>query len=191
MIESDPVSRVVEYLEPSGYRLLPSSLLISGMTFAFPAVLVGPENTSDIVLVADTAVADDNDFILRQVLGVGRALDIARKNNPLTTIIVGPRPKQSVITAMMSACRVLPIGALPTENPEEILSNWLAILTPLTQKEQNIVADPLGELLREASKLRNDVADIANVGVDGSVAVVEAINKLIIKDLSVLLEEEV
>ncbi len=190
MIESNPVSRVVEYLKPSGYRQLPSPLLISGMTFDFPAILVGPENTSDIVLVADT-VETDNNIILRQVLGVGRALDIARKSNPLTTIIVGPRPKQSIITAMMSTCRVLPIGALSSENPEKVLTNWLAILTPLAQEEQNVTADPLGELILAVSKLRNDVADIANVAIEGSGAVEEAMNNLIIKDLDGVLEEEV
>ena len=190
MIESNPVSRVIEFLEPSGYRLLPSPLLISGMTFKFPAILVGPENTSDIVLVADTAEEADNNIILRQVLGVGRALDIARKNNPLTTIIVGPRPKQSVFTAMMSACRVLPIGALPSENPEKVLTNWLAILTPLAQEEQNITADPLGELFLAVSELRNDVANIVNVAIEGSDAVEEAMNALITKDLDGVLEDE-
>lgn len=188
MSESNPVLKVIHFLKPSGYRLISSPLLISGMTFNFPAILVGPENTSDIVLVADTAIEDNND-ILRQVLAVGRALDIAQKNNPLTTIIVGPRPEQSLILTMMSVCRVLPVGALPSENSEKILTNWLSILTPLAQESKSIIVDPLGDLIFEASDLRSDIVDIANISMEGVESVKNAINALITSDFENLLED--
>lgn len=190
MTVSEPVSRVIKFLEPCGYRLFPAPLMISGMTFTFPAVLAGPENTSDLVLVVDTAETDDNDNILRQVLGVGRALDIARKSNPLTTIIVGPRPSQSLISEMMSVCRVLPIGTLPAKDADKVLANWLAVLTPLVSFEGGIVVDPLRELRIGIAGLREDVAAIANCADEGSGAVEEAINRILIGELEEAWESE-
>ena len=187
---SKPVSRVIEYLEPFGYRLLPEPLLISGMTFTFPAVLAGPENTSDLVLVVDTAETDDNDSIVRQVLGIGRALDIASQSNPLTTIIVGPRPCSQLISEMMSVCRVLPVGTLMPEDAETVLANWLAVLTPLMLLEKGVVVDPLGALRKETADLREDVAAIANSAGSGSDAVREAIDNILISELEEAWEDE-
>lgn len=190
MTTGNPVSRVVDHLAMHGYRPLPTPLMISGMQFTFPAVLVGPENTSDLVLVADTAETDDNDTIVRKVLGVGRALDIARKTNPLTTIIVGPRPTQSTISDMMSACRVLPIGSVITEEADAAVSNWLAVLTPLVAHEDSIVVDPLSELQDEISNLRPDILAVTESAKMGANAVEAAINTIILKDLEEGLEEE-
>ena len=187
---SKPVSRVIEYLEPCGYRLLPAPLIIGGMTFTFPAVLAGPENTSDLVLVVDTAETDNNDSIVRQVLGVGRALDIARKSNPLTTIIVGPRPFSPLISEMMSVCRVLPVGALLPEDAETVLANWLAVLTPLAPYGEGVVVDPLGELHEEITDLRKDVAAVSNSAGRGSDAVRDAIDKILIGELKEAWEDE-
>lgn len=190
MTTTSPVSRVVDHLTLHGYRLLPAPLMISGMKFKFPAVLVGPENTSELILVADTAETVDNNTIVRQVLSVGRALDIARKTNPLTTIIVGPRPTQSAISDMMSACRVLPIGSVPLEDADAAVSNWLAVLTPLVAHEDSIIVDPLSELQDEIANLRADIVAVAGVADSGKIAVENAINAIIVEDLEGGMEQE-
>lgn len=190
MTTGNPISQVVNHLIAHGYRQLPAPLMISGMQFRFPAVLVGPENTNDLVLVADTAETEDNDTIVRQVLSVGRALDIARKTNPLTTIIVGPRPSQSAISEMMSACRVLPIGAVTPKDADATVTNWLAVLTPLVAHEDSITADPLIELQREVANLRADIFAITEVANRGEKCVVNAINSIIIENLEEGVEQE-
>ena len=170
---------------------LPPPLLISGMQFRFPAVLFGPAKSSDLILIADTAEIENNGEIVRQVLGVARALDVARARNPLTTIIVGPRPSQAEIADMMSVCRVLPLGAMSVEETDGLLANWLAILTPLgLVTSDNLVVDPLTELQTELAGLRDDIAALAPLANEGSGAVKSAINAIMTAELEQAWEDE-
>ena len=112
MTMSDPVSAVVTYLEERGFVQRPAPLMIRGVTFSFVAVLHGPEGFSDLVLVCDTIAHDRDDDIVRQVLGFARALDMARKTNPLTTVIVGRRPDFALTAQLTNVSRVLALGTL-------------------------------------------------------------------------------
>ena len=189
MTASRPVSSVIKYLQQYGYRLLPAPLMVSGMTFNFPAVLVGPKNSSDLILVSDTAETQENSFIVRQVLAVGRALDIAQMSNPLTVIVVGPQPSQSMIFEMMSVGRVLPVGTLPADAADQILANWLAVLTPIASKKAAILVDPVMELEEAISTLREDVIGIVKYAAGGSDDIKEAINDLLKAELEKALDD--
>lgn len=158
MTTRDPVDRVADYLERNGFRRLPSPLVINRMAFKFPAVLGGAEKSSDLILVVDTVNLEDAE-IVRQVLGVARALDVARSSNPLTTVIVGPRPKQDILEELIAVCRVLPLGTIG--DGEEELVNWLAVLTPLNEIDANgIVADPIAELRQQIEDLPDEIREL-------------------------------
>lgn len=180
---TDPVEHVAAFLEGQGYRRLPSPLVINRMTFRLPVVLGGPEKSSDLILVADTVNAENAD-IVRQVQGVARALDVARASNPLTTIIVGPRPGQDDLNAIMSVCRVLPVGTVTGGDGEQHLKNWLAVLTPLNQIDTDeIVADPIATLKERIGDLPDEIAALADLAVDGEAAVEGGVNALLTKVL--------
>lgn len=193
MTAASPVEQVVTYLTALGHQLLPEPLVISGLKFAFPAVLSGPERSSDLVIVVDTAVEMPNEALVRQILAVARALDVARQKNPITTIVVGPRPKPDQISEMMSISRVLALGPLPANEveAEKVLKNWLAVLTPLPEIDfDERSADPLEELRASAGDVREDVRSILEE-VDGGVrAVAKRMNELIECDLAPIQEVE-
>lgn len=193
MSASDPVERVVAYLEGHGFRRLPGPLMINRTRFRFPAVLVGPERSSDLVLVADTVGEEKDSDIVRQVQGVARALDIARSSNPVTTVIVGPRPNQDRLSAMMEVCRVLPLGSIAREGAasDAILNNWLAVLTPLDQIDTDgIVTDPIAALKESLDGLPEEISALADEAVLGAGAVENALNELLTAHLDAGLEKE-
>ena len=181
MTKSDPVERVVEFLVGAGFQELPAPLLIRQSRFEFAAVMMGPGNASDIVLVSDTVNAKDAD-VVRKIQGVARALDLARSRNPLTSVLVGPRPTPDNLTKMTQVCRVLPVGTIPADEKEsqEHLSNWLAVLTPLNQIDtEGVVADPMAELISRINDLSPEVQALCEHVPAGSAAVEEAVNMLL------------
>ena len=97
---SAPVKRVVAFLEDAAFQLLPSPLIIRQSKFDFAAVMMGPGEASDIILIADTVIEKDAE-IIRRIQGVARALDLARSRNPLTSILVGPRPHPEYLNKAM------------------------------------------------------------------------------------------
>lgn len=192
MTKSAPVEKVVEFLVSAGFQELPTPLVIRQSRFEFPAVMMGPGNASDIVLVSDTVNAKDAD-IVRKIQGVARALDLARSRNPLTSVLVGPRPIPGDLTKMMQVCRVLPVGTVPTEEKEskEHLSNWLAVLTPLNQiHTDGVVADPMAELISRLGDLSPEVQALCNSVPSGTSAVEEAANNLLAEALRSAWENE-
>jgi len=183
MIATDPVERVADFMVGHGFRRLPAPLVIDRMTFRFPAVLGGAEKSSDLILVADT-VGIDNVDIVRQVEGVARALDIARSSNPLTTIIVGPRPGQIDLNAMKAVCRVLPVGTVTGDDGLRHLQNWLAVLTPLDQIDTDgVVADPIAALKERLGDLPDEIAALAELAANGESAIEKAVNSLLAEAL--------
>ncbi|RYD84778.1 MAG: hypothetical protein EOP84_04565 [Verrucomicrobiaceae bacterium] len=193
MTAASPVEQVVSYLTALGHHLLPEPLVISGLKFAFPAVLSGPERSSDLVIVLDTAVETPNEALVRQVLAVARALDVARQKNPITTIVVGPRPERDHIAEMMSISRVLALGPLPVvaADAEKVLENWLAVLTPLPEIDfDERGADPLEELRARINDIREDVQSVLEEAEGGARAVTRKMNWLIERDLAPLQETE-
>ncbi len=191
MTVSDPVEAVVAYLEERDFIRWPEPLMIRGVKFSFDAVLHGPEGFSDLVLVCDTLEHDRDEDIVRKVLGLARALDMARKTNPITTVIVGRRPELSLIAQLTNVSRVLALGALDAAvDVTAHLDNWLAVLTPLQiAAPTESVADPMTELREAAFGLRSDLLALLDAAVDGEKSVRLKVNALIEKDLVPFLEE--
>ncbi|MBB4659599.1 hypothetical protein GGQ59_002136 [Parvularcula dongshanensis] len=174
------------FLANAGFHELPLPLVIRQSTFEFAAVMMGPGDASDIVLIADTVDARDAD-VVRRIQGVARALDLARSRNPLTCVLVGPRPHPDHLSRLMQVCRVLPVGTIPSgeEHSEEHLSNWLAVLTPLDQIDtEGAVADPMAELMSRIDDLTPDVQALCENVPNGPSAVEAAVNELLTKSLS-------
>jgi hypothetical protein len=185
MTASTPVEGVVELLTGSGYRRLPSPLSIAGVSFEVPAALVGENPSPDLILVADTAFEADI-RILRKVEGVARALDVARSKRPLTAILVGPKPKASVLDAMTKVCRVLATGVIGTEEDNPLLQNWLAVLLPLALPEpSNDIAEPLEAIVKRSTDLEKSIVDLVSLGAQGADAVQARLHQLLNDSLTV------
>lgn len=193
MSMSAPVERVVAFLKQADFRLLPAPLIIRQSTFEFPAVLMGPGEASDIVLVADTVNAKDTELV-RRIQGVARSLDLARSRNPLTAVLVGPRPVSENVTKLMQVCRVLPVGTIPHAEDQAAahLSNWLAVLTPLDQIDTDgVVADPMAALASRISDLSEEVQGLSRHVPQGAGAVEAGVNDLLTERLSAAWKDEV
>ena len=180
MSSGTPVEQVAGYLVAHGYRRMTLPLVISGLTFHVPAALIGVNKSTDLILVADTAF-DKSEKILRVVRAVARALDVARSRRPLTTVVVGPPPDATTHEALSSVCRVLAIGRIDGGKAEQVLKNWLAVLTPLNLPDPgNRIADPLAEL--EAGLIEDvgeELAELVDVAVQGSDAVKRRLNEVL------------
>lgn len=185
MTTATPVEGVVKLLTGSGFRRLSSPLSIAGLSFEIPAALVGGHPSPDLILVADTAFEADV-RILRKVEGVARALDVARSKRPLTTILVGPKPKSSVLDAMTKVCRVLATGVVGADEENPLLQNWLAVLLPLALPEPNgDMAEPLEAIVKRSDDLEKDIVDLAALGAHGSDAVQARLHELLNASLTV------
>jgi len=127
----EPVRRVVELLTASGYRPLAVPLSIGGsVDFDFAAILIG-EDSLDLIVVIDTVGQPDSEVTRRQVEGLGRALDLFASRRPLTTILVGPTPNDSVLGSLTRVARVLPVGSPLGDDAADQLGEALAVLLPL------------------------------------------------------------
>jgi len=183
MTATTPVDQVSKMLVDVGYQRLESPLRIAGLSFEFPAVLVGAWQSPDLVLVADTALEPDK-RVLSRVEGVARALDVLRSTRSLTLVLAGPRPISSVLEAMAKVCRVLPIGTAVGGTPQESLAGWLAVLTPIRLPlPGSDIADPFGELARHLQEENPFFAEMMKAAPGGSAAVQARLHELITNSL--------
>ncbi len=193
MSMSAPVEQVVDFLKEAEFQLLPSPLIIRQSKFEFSGVMMGPGDATDIVLIVDTVNTKDAD-IVRRIQGFARALDLARSRNPLTAVLVGPRPHPDHLNKLTQVCRVLPVGTIPSGIGETKphLFNWLAVLTPLDQIDTNgVVADPIAALAARISDLSEEVRGLCDHIPGGADAVEAAANELLTKRLNAAWEDEV
>lgn len=183
MSASTPVDRVAEFLTNAGFRRLAVPLEIAGLKFDFPIAFVGSVPSPDLVLVADTAF-DNEQRILKKVEGLARALDVVQSKRPLTVVIAGPRPNASALEAMSKVCRVLPIGTVLDEDPDAVLRNWLAVLTPLHLPEPSTsIADPLNEMVMHLEDLHPSVGGLVKLAPQGADAVQTRLHEIIAEPL--------
>lgn len=179
MTSSTPVDGVVRLLSDAGYRRLPAPLSIAGLTFEFPASLVGASPSPDLILVADTAFETEQ-RILRNVEGVARALDVARSKRPLTTILVGPKPSAATLDAMTRVCRVLPVGVAEPGETMSQLENWLAVLLPLELPEPTSdTSESLGSIVSRATDLDQRIVSLVAFADQGSEGVQQRLHELL------------
>lgn len=179
-----PVERVVELLEGSGYRRLPTPLAINRIKFEFPAVLDKQGMSSDLILVVDTAMCDDHEMVV-SVLGVARALDVSRASNSITTVIVGPRPSVAHLDDLKSVCRVLPVGPISEDADQSNLSNWLAVLLPLAEFDTaEHLQNPSTALHEKIKDLPKDIQGLTTSAKKGSKSVEAAVRDLVSRALA-------
>jgi hypothetical protein len=179
MTSPTPVDGVVALLSQSGYRTLPLPLTIAGLSFEFPAALIGENPSPDLILVADLAF-DTEQRILRKVEGVARALDVTRSRRPLTTILVGPKPKAATLDAMTKVCRVLPVGVMEAGETTSLLENWLAVLLPLKLPEiEASSAESLTSIRQRSADLDKGVVALLEFAGQGTDAVQDALHQLL------------
>jgi hypothetical protein len=179
MSATTPVDRVADFLAKEGFRSLPVPLEIAGLKFDFPFAFVGSAPSPDLILVADTAF-DNEQRITKKVEAVGRALDVVQSKRPLTVVIAGPRPNTSAIEAMSKVCRVLPIGTVSDEDPDAVLRNWLAVLTPLHLPEPSAgIGVPLNEVATALEDLHPSMGDLVELAPRGAEAVQSRLHEII------------
>jgi hypothetical protein len=183
---STPVERVAEVLAEAEYKRLPEPLNICGLEFDVPAAFIGTTNSTDLILVTDTAFQEGGQ-IQRTVEGIARALDVTQSRRPITVVIAGPRPPTSVLSAISKVCRVLPIG--DGSGSQEVLHDWLAVLLPLTLPEPNAgIADPLGELAGRLQSFPPEIVDLAALAGRSREAVRSQLERLISEPLEAAAE---
>jgi len=141
--------------------------------------------------VCDVLEQTTEHSLVRQILGLARALDMAEKTNPLTTILVGGRLSAQLTNRLMGVTRVLTLGTF--ETPEEaniVLENGLAILTPLKLGEADEgLMDPVATLKLAVKELGQEALNLIDIADEGAHRVKEAIDMLLDTDLSPIWEE--
>lgn len=179
MNDITPVGRITSMLLEAGYRSVSTPLVIGGLKFDFPAVLVGTETSPDLILIADTAFEEEERLVAR-LEGVARSLDVARSKRPLTVVIAGPRPSSTNLELMSRVCRVLPTGILLDKDADGLLRNWLAVLLPLRLPEAHAsIADAVEQISKLGAGLDQEVAKLVVPAKNGTRAVQLQLHKII------------
>lgn len=127
MTGATPVDRVVALLKGAKYRSVETPVSIAGMDFDFPAVLIGPPRSPDLIVVSDAAMTSE-ERIVQRVEGLARALDVMQSKRPMTLIVTGPRFTGPSLDALARVCRILAAG---DASDAKVLKNALAVLLPL------------------------------------------------------------
>lgn len=131
MTGATPVDRVVAMLQGAGYRSVDTPALIAGISFDFPAILIGASRSPDLIVVADAAM-EGEERIVQRVEGLARALDAMQSKRPMTLIVTGLRFSATSIDVLGRVCRILAAG---DASDGEALKNALAVLLPLDLPE--------------------------------------------------------
>jgi hypothetical protein len=186
MSASTPIGRIAQILESAGYKRVGVPLQIAGIKFEVSAAFVGTSTSQDLIVVADTAFASDSEKrLLRNVLAIARALDVAGSTRPLTVVVAGARPTASTMEALSKVCRVLPVGVADGSDLESALKNWLAILMPLhIPKPRQDIADPLGQVGWEARDMSSEIAALIDLAPRGQSAVEHQLYEILKSALS-------
>lgn len=128
MNSSSPTEIVVEFLSRSQFRAVATPFVVGSIPFEFDAILVGTGSVADVVVVIDTTMRDSQDWIVRQVVGLGRALDAMKSLRPVNIVLVGPKLSAAPAEAVFRVGRILNVKDVHSEYE---LKNSLAVLLPL------------------------------------------------------------
>ncbi|PZQ78233.1 Uncharacterised protein [Xylophilus ampelinus] len=158
---------------------LPDVPVVGGMKLDFSAAFVHQKSTTELVLVADTA-AEDEALLIRKMNGVARALDVSRSRRSLTLVLAGPRPKPATLESLGRVCRVLPLGNVTGADAEVVVSNWLAVLFPLSLPQaEGSATNPLTRIGTLAMNLDEPLRRLVDVAAQGESAVQHGLHQLI------------
>src|SRR4051812_34218317 len=128
---SSPVARAQEVLVSAVFSALPQPVDIAGIPFHFSAMLIS-DRSLDLVVLIDTFESGTEESMRREVVGLARALDLAKSRRPLTVVLIGQRWSEVTERAMTRVARVLRCEVvLGNEAREAALRDALAVLLPL------------------------------------------------------------
>jgi len=167
MNATTPVERVVSILVEAKYKRISTPLAVAGMSFDFPAVLIGAVRSPDLIVVVDAAM-EGEERIRQKVEGLARALDVMNSRRPLTLIITGPRPRGPTLDSLSRVCRVLSAG---DASDAPALKDAVSVLLPLA------IPDPEEELeegLAPSSDQQDAVVDALLAEAPGGAEAVKA-----------------
>ncbi|VXB61956.1 hypothetical protein [Brevundimonas sp. G8] len=174
MSTSDSVKDIL--VNEGGYRLLPQPMKLGRNAFEFAHALVGTDTANDLVVVVEVKPETSDDLIVRNILGLTRALDVLRSRRSVTAVLTSGPTKADTLRAISRVCRVLPVGSPQGPKAEEIIRDWLSVLLPLAKAEENeIVLDWLGELRPHLPANDQTVEIFLGAAADGGEAVEEAL----------------
>ena len=179
MTDSTPVGRVVSALVGAGYVHLPDVLVVGGMRLDFSVAFVNQQNSTELVLVADTAVEEEA-LLIRKINGVARALDVSRSRRSLTLVLVGPRPKSTTLEFLSKVSRVLPLGSFTGADADVVVRNGLAVLLPLTVPQAvSLTINPLTRIRILAAGLDEPLQCLVDIAAQGESVVQQGLHQLI------------
>lgn len=124
--------KVVDILvKEGGYRQLPQPMRVGSVSFQFAYALVAEKRANDIVIVIELKSETSDEIVVRNVLGLTRALDVLKSKRSVTAVLTSGQAAPETIRSISRVCRVLPIGAPSGPNAEEAVREWLSVLLPL------------------------------------------------------------
>ena len=85
-----PVARAAGLLAGAGFSALPQPVDVAGIPFCFSAMLSSARSL-DLVVLIDTFESGSEETMRREVVGLSRALDLAKSRRPLTVVLIGQR----------------------------------------------------------------------------------------------------
>lgn len=136
-----------------GYRILPQPMKVGSGSFEFSHALVGSSTANDLVVVVEIKPDTSDDLIVRNILGLTRALDVLRSKRPLTAVLTSGPAAPETLRTISRVCRVLPVGAPQGPKAADAVREWLAALLPLSQHAgSEISLDWIGELRAQLPK---------------------------------------
>lgn len=128
---SGPVARAAEVLAGAGFSTLPRPVDVGGIPFRFSAML-SSDRSLDLVVLIDTFESGAEETMRREVVGLSRALDLAKSRRPLTVVLIGKRWSEVTERAITRVARVLRCEVvLGDEAREAAVRDALAVLLPL------------------------------------------------------------
>lgn len=152
---------VVDILVNEGrYRMLPQPLKVGSGSFEFSHALVGSDTANDLVVVVEIKPDTSDDLIVRNILGLTRALDVLRSRRSLTAVLTSGPAAPETLRSISRVCRVLPVGSPQGPKAVDALREWLAALLPLgPHADGEITVDWLGELRDNLRKPADQLTD--------------------------------
>ncbi len=124
--------KVVDILvKEGGYRQLSQPMRVGSVSFQFAHALVAEKRANDIVIVIELKSETSDEIVVRNVLGLTRALDVLKSKRSVTAVLTSGQAAPETIRSISRVCRVLPIGAPSGPKADEAVRDWLSVLLPL------------------------------------------------------------
>lgn len=127
-------------VDEGGYRELPQPMKVGRNAFEFAHALVGTDTANDLVVVIEVKADTSDDLIVRNILGLTRALDVLRSRRSVTAVLTSGPTNAGTLRTISRVCRVLPVGSPQGPGAEDVVRDWLSVLLPLAKPEESEVA---------------------------------------------------